>query len=343
MTDIDDKDKTRVLPRGTKLDIECVRDPKEAIYRRLIYLFSFLVLSSPVLAFSLYQPSMIRDYLESIVTVLGLMFAFDRVIHYFFFLRMLNNSVRVGETQYPQIYNAVNHACKFLEMTRIPHVFVIDGAGLFEVLLAGWLSRRGTLIFTSRCVDDLAGRPDGSKALMMLLGRQLAHLRLGHFRWWTLADNVGRFSLFLHSAYSRSRHRTADRIGCLVSGSRESGVKGLLCLGVGATLAYETNFDALRNQRDEAEGLLFSRVYEWFQNYPWFLNRVVELYQLPSTIPFQDGDGADDCEKGVGFARSEVNVFFISGDCNLQAVETVGAVVSGDSAKVPVGGGGLGG
>ena len=76
-----------------------------------------------------------------------------------------------------------------------PDVFVMQGHGFFEVLVAKYFSRRGVMILMSNLVDDLTER-GSSRELMFFIGRQLGLIATGFFRWWVVKHTLGQFALF---------------------------------------------------------------------------------------------------------------------------------------------------
>lgn len=209
------------------------------------------------------------------------LYGLNRLVFGLFYWYLFGNSVRVSASQYPELHEAVRRACDFLDLSPAPSVFVMQGHGLLELFLVKRFTKRGILVFTSQMVDALLAAGD-TRRLMMVIGRQLGHLRAGHFRWWLLKDVLGRFTFSLHAAWWRRCHLTADRVGYLVCGDLDAARRALLTLTVGKQLADATNFEALREQNDELSDSWLARWRLSMSDYPFLVFRVMELMSFRS-------------------------------------------------------------
>lgn len=156
---------------------------------------------------------------------------------------------------------------------------VMQGHGLFEVLVARRFSRRGFLILTSNLVDDLS-RLGSSRELMFFIGRQLGLIATGYFRFWFFKSMIGRLAFLFHQAWARRCHFTADRLGLLVAGDLYASEQALITITAGVNVAPSTNIDALREQRRE----LFESFWSWirlaFSSYPYMIDRIIRLREF---------------------------------------------------------------
>jgi hypothetical protein len=157
------------------------------------------------------------------------------------------HSLEVGPTQYPQIYRVVKQAAEFLDID-MPTILVLQGHGVFELFVAKRFTRRGWIILTSNMMDEFSNKPS-SREFMMFVGRQLGHMKAGHFDHWFFKDGIGRAAIFFHAAWCRRCHFTADRIGLLAAGNLYSAEQALIMITVGAGIAPGTNFEAIEEQR----------------------------------------------------------------------------------------------
>jgi hypothetical protein len=137
-----------------------------------------------------------------------------------------------GPRKYPQIHALVSDASELLGISP-PTVVILQGHGLFEVMVARRFSRRGLLIITSDMLDDLTEH-GSSRELMFFIGRQLGLIATGYFDYWFFKHTVGQFALLFHLAWLRRCHLMADRLGLLVCGDALASEQALLLITAAA-------------------------------------------------------------------------------------------------------------
>jgi len=112
---------------------------------------------------------------------------------------------------------------------------------------------------------------------MMFVGRQLGHLKAGHFKWWFFKDVIGLLAFPFRLAYWRRCHFTADKIGLLVAGDLTAAEQALCMITVGVRTASGTNIDEVLEQRTR----LFESWWSWlnlaFSAYPYMVDRIPRL------------------------------------------------------------------
>jgi Predicted nucleotide-binding protein containing TIR-like domain len=191
---------------------------------------------------------------------------------------LLGDCFKVGPTQYPQIYYLIRDAGEILGIDP-PTVFIMQGNGLFEALVAKQFSRRGILVITSNMLDDLTEH-GSSRELMFFIDRQLGLIASGYFRLWPLKHTLGQFALFFYWAWQRRCHLTADRLGLLVAGDLYAAEQALTIITVGSGISPNTNMEAVKEQRTE----LFDGFWSWiqlgFSSYPYMVDRIVKLREF---------------------------------------------------------------
>jgi Zn-dependent protease with chaperone function len=296
-----------VLHPGQRLDTKAVRHPTEN---------AFLL---PIVAVNLFAGAVaVATILQSDTAtlaavggaVLGL-YVFYQIGFHFVYWFLYGNSVIVSSTQYPELHRAVREACNYLEIRPTPSVMVTHGGGLLEVFLVKRFTKRGILIFTSEMVEATLSRGN-SRELMMLVGRQLGHIRMGHFKGWFFKDVVGRFALWGHSAWKRRCHYTADRVGMLVAGDLASAQRGLIAITVGKALAEQTSIDALREQADELASRPFAVFRQLFLEYPYMIHRIIELENFGGMVAaYPPSPGAREV---LAVLPPEANTFVVYGN-----------------------------
>jgi hypothetical protein len=159
----------------------------------------------------------------------------------------------------------------------------MHGHGLFELFVGKRFMRNGMIIVTSNMLDEFAARPN-SREFMMFVGRQLGHIKAGHFRWWFFKDVIGRGALFFHSAWWRHCHITADRIGLLCAGELYAAEQALIMITVGTGVAPGTNFAAIQRQREQLGASFWAWLNKIFSTYPYMVLRIVRLREFATTL-----------------------------------------------------------
>src|SRR5262245_60489836 len=180
------------LGSGQRLSVKALRDPYENSYLMIIWLANLFVLFTLILI--AYYAIAIFLVIISYAALISLLLFFSWKLTYWF---IYGHGIAVGPTQYPQIYRVVKAASEYLDIP-MPTIIVLQGHGLFELLVAKRFTRRGIIILTSNMMDEFS-RKQSSREFMMYVGRQLGHLKAGHFRLWFFKDVIGLFALFFHS------------------------------------------------------------------------------------------------------------------------------------------------
>lgn len=268
------------LPPGQPLDIDRIRDERENFYLKFIWLANAgAALLLLTLAFT--SPAVFL----AIVGYGALIAAVSWMSWKLTYAAIYGHGIEVGPNQFPQIYNIVKEAADRLEVP-VPTVLILQGHGIFELFVAKRFTRRGLIVITSNMLDEFVQRPD-SREFMMFIGRQLGHLKAGHFRLWFFKDVIGLLAFFFHAAYWRRCHLTADRIGLLVAGKLGPAEQALCIITVGARSAPGTNIDEVVEQRTR----LFEGFWSWIQlgisQYPYMVDRVVRLRRYAMQIGMQ--------------------------------------------------------
>jgi Zn-dependent protease with chaperone function len=266
------------LRQNQTLNPRALRDRWENFYLAIIYIFNALV--GLALLYILVTADWWIDAI--IVAVLGFYSLMFWVSWNLLKVSLWGHSIEVGPDQYPQIYNTVKRAADLLKIP-IPQTLICHGHGVFMVFVARYFNRRGLIIITSNMMDEFSKRPS-SRELMMFVGRQLGHIKAGHFHLWILKDVIGALTFFFHWAWKRRCHFTADRIGMLVAGELPAAERALSIITVGGGIAPSTNYDEVREQRTR----LFESPWSWiklaFDSYPFMVDRIVRLREFSEAI-----------------------------------------------------------
>ena len=264
------------LPRlnhGQRLDLEAIRDPYEKVY------LPFVLLPTVGVAVVLLYFAFSDIATFGIIIGCILLFTFLSWISWkLFSANILGNCIKVGPQQYPQLNTLIREASDILGIVP-PEVFIMQGHGFFEILVAKYFSRRGFLILMSDLVDDLTEQ-GSSRELMFFVGRQLGLIANGYFRFWIIKHLLGQLATFFYWAWQRRCHLTADRLGLLVAGDVYAAEQALIIITAGSGIAASTNLAAVRQQRSE----LMSSAWAWIQlslsSYPYLVDRIIRVREF---------------------------------------------------------------
>ena len=274
------------LRAGAELDVESLREPGEQLFAGLLFAFNVVVFAALAVA-TYMDPLVMLGMLAYLGGFAFLMWVSTKLTWAF----IEGHGVRVGPNQYPQIYEVVRDAATHIK-APMPTVIVFPGAGLIELLVAKRFSRRGYIIVTSDLMGALI-EGGTSRELMMLIGRQLGHIKAGHFKYWFLKDVIGAFTWLIHRAYWRRCHMTADRIGLMVAGDYYAAEQSLLILTVGPKLAAHTSIEEIERQAEDLRDHFWPRLQRWLSEYPYIVERIARLREFASTVStLRDASGA---------------------------------------------------
>jgi uncharacterized membrane-anchored protein/Zn-dependent protease with chaperone function len=261
-----------VLRPGQRLAMEFIRDPLQRVYLPFVLLPS--VLFAVVVAIVAVTYPWVAGAILGFLGFLMLSFWISWRLLYVY---VLGHSIRVSETQYPQLYRLIDEASKILAI-ETPTTFIMQGHGLFEALVVKRFNRQGLIILTSNLVDDLAER-GASRELMFFIGRQLGLMATGYFRFWFM-KGFGRIALPFYLAWQRRCNFTADRIGLLVAGELHAAEQALVTITAGSAVAPSTSVESLEEQRLD----LFRAYWSWVRllasAYPFMIDRILRLRQF---------------------------------------------------------------
>lgn len=269
------------VKQGESFPIEALRDRGERFWLSFIVAVNIIVFGIPLL-FIFISPAVVLPVILMFSIYGGIIALVMWVSWKLTYAAIYGNSIEVTKDQYPQIHNIILQACNYLQIDK-PTVLIYQGHGFFELLVAKRFTRRGLIIITSNMLDEFAARPN-SRELMMFVGRQLGHIKAGHFRFWFFKDVIGRLAIFFHSAWQRRCHYTADRVGLLAAGSLEAAEQALLIITAGAKIAPGTNYMEIEEQRRKHFDSLWSYIALIFSSYPYMVDRIVRLRRFAIDI-----------------------------------------------------------
>ncbi|MYT26050.1 M48 family metalloprotease, partial [Streptomyces sp. SID7760] len=175
-------------------------------------------------------------------------------------LLFLSDSVRVGETQFPHLYEMLRDACYILDLEKVPQMYVRQDPrpnamciGLDEPII----------VVTTSLVELL-----DEEEMRAVVGHEVGHALSGHAVYrtillfltglalkvaWIPLGNVAIMTLVTAlREWFRKSELSADRAGLLVGQDVNASMRGLMKLAGGNHL-HEMNVDAFLAQAEEYE------------------------------------------------------------------------------------------
>lgn len=187
------------------------------------------------------------------------------------------NGIRLGDDQFPQIYNQAVRAARLLGLPYMPDVY-LSGEQAWNADVYG-SDKESFLVIGTALVMNFQGDD-----LLFLLAREMGHVRAGHALWKTvlhflvgaqgpskgmmsggiLSMIANPFSLIEDAVelpllgWARQAEITADRAGLLAVGSEEIARRALLSWTLKSSLLYRhLNVEAwLRQQAEDYDGTM---------------------------------------------------------------------------------------
>jgi Zn-dependent protease with chaperone function len=182
--------------------------------------------------------------------------------------RLLGNSVRIDERQFPQVFADVSEIAADLGV-RVPLVFVRDDP--FVPLASLGTEEPYALVISSQYFEHLR-RPE----LRFLIARELAHIAAGHTRISSIFSASGRenpFVSILFGSWLRKTEYTADRAGLLFCDSLEDAISAI-AITTFHSIGRHIDYEALAAQQSALEGDGRLRLGEWSSAVPFATNRI---------------------------------------------------------------------
>lgn len=154
------------------------------------------------------------------------------------------NSIKVSQTQFPELYNASLDFCEKMSMP-LPEVYVMQSGGIINSFVTKFLGRNFAVIYSD--VLELAYE-DGQDAVNFVVAHELAHIKRGHLKWrWLIWPSV--IVPFLGTAYLRACEYTADRFAAHLQ--PDGALNGLIFLAAGKKLYKRVNVEEFERQAFE--------------------------------------------------------------------------------------------
>lgn len=182
--------------------------------------------------------------------------------------RLVGTSVRIHETQYPELFAVVKRCAAALGLP-MPLVFVREDYTV-PVLAAG-LGEPYSLIVSSIWVEHFM-----EDEMTFMVGRELGHIASGHTRFTSLLSVNGNENPIVSLVFGwwlRKSELTCDRVGLLCCGSMDAAIRAIAVASF-SRFARKIDHEAFaRQHRDMGTDSIF-RLGEWLGAMPYATTRV---------------------------------------------------------------------
>jgi Zn-dependent protease with chaperone function len=215
-------------------------------------------------------------WLVLLISVIGVPYMlliglFFFVTHLIFVTHLRGNAVRLGPSQFPDLYLRVKELAARAGLKYVPEAYILQAGGVLNALATKFLRSRMIVLYS----DLLDACGDNQAARDMIIGHELGHLRAGHLQWiWFLLPGMA--TPFLGSAYSRAREYTCDRYGAALCNNRSGALTGLAILAAGGNHGPRVNLASLANQREDLN-TGFMTLGKWLGTHPPLCDRIAAL------------------------------------------------------------------
>lgn len=182
--------------------------------------------------------------------------------HVVFITHIRGSGVRLGPEQFPELWERVVALSRKAGLESPPEAYLVQAGGSLNAFATKLFGGRMIVLFAE--LLDACGEDEGARD--MVIGHELAHLKLGHLDWFWLTAPA-RFVPFLGHAYSRACEYSCDRWGAALCGDRDGAMRGLAILAAGGVRGAKVNLKAFVEQR-RALDTGWMTVGSWLSGYP---------------------------------------------------------------------------
>ena len=202
--------------------------------------------------------------------------------------RLLGNSVKVTENQFPEIYDIISLASKNLSMPT-PEVFIHQSPVLQAFAMGIW--GRKSVVLHSALVETM-----NYSELASIIGHEFTHIKCGHTSWGILANLHSSIPIpiisdilsFIFNKWSRKAEYTCDRGGLIVNQNSNASVYAIAKLAVGKELFEKLDLDELKEQQVQISQDDLSRLTELLQTHPYLINRIQEIIRYSRSSEYMN-------------------------------------------------------
>lgn len=182
--------------------------------------------------------------------------------------RLIGTSVRVHESQNPQLFRVVKRCAAALGLP-MPLVFVREDYNV-PVLAVG-LGEPYSIIISCNWIEHF-----NEDELTFMIGRELGHIASGHTRFTSLLSINGNENVIVSlvfGAWLRKTELTCDRVGLLCCGSLDAATRAIAVASF-HHFAREIDHEAFARQHQQMGVDSVFRLGEWLGAMPYATTRV---------------------------------------------------------------------
>jgi RDD family/Peptidase family M48 len=182
--------------------------------------------------------------------------------------RLLGTSVRIHETQYPQVFAIVKRCAAALGLP-MPLVFVRED--YHTPVLAVGFGEPYSLVISTIWIEHFK-----EDELTFMIGRELGHIASGHTRLTSLLSVSGNENVIISlvfGAWLRKMEMTCDRVGLLCCGSLDAAMRAIAISSFGHFGRKIDHVMFAEQSRDVRSDSIF-KLGEWIGATPYVSTRV---------------------------------------------------------------------
>ena len=187
--------------------------------------------------------------------------------------------VRVGQRQFPDIYEAGSIAAARLSTPPVP-IYVKRSSE--QNIYALGLSGQPLIVITSSMIDQMS-----SESLQFFIGREIGHIRAGHAWLRTLLRPLGAnipvigklLDSVIFGDWMNRTEFTADRAGLIACGSLTVSISTMLKFSVGTSLFQKLDIREFLAQINDVRSV-GGRVTEIVAEQPYLIQRIRRLVRF---------------------------------------------------------------
>jgi Zn-dependent protease with chaperone function len=185
--------------------------------------------------------------------------------------RLVGNSVRIHESQYPQVFSIVKRCAAALGLP-MPMVFVRED--YHTPVLAVGFGEPYSLVISTIWIEHFK-----EDELTFMIGRELGHIASGHTRLTSLLSVSGNENIIISLVFGswlRKMELTCDRVGLLCCGSLDAAIRAIAISSFGH-FGRKIDHVMFAEQSREVRSDSVFKLGEWIGATPYATTRVEEM------------------------------------------------------------------
>lgn len=229
---------------------------RESIYFILVVLFSVLL------------------YVTLAITVIGIfvllaLIIISALLHGIMMGGIRRNGVKIGENQFPELYEKAVTTAKDMGFSKIPDIYVVESEGVLNAFATRFFGKNMVVLYSG--IFELIEK-EAEKEVLFVLAHEFAHLKRKHVLISTFILPA-MWVPFLGNAYLRACEYTCDRYAAFYVQSFEASKNALTMLAVGKELYPKVNKQVYMEQLQTESGF-----------FVWFNEKLSTHPHLPKRI-----------------------------------------------------------